>query len=82
MYPVSKLFKVIEGYDIYRSSRLIIALVAVETERRKDLRLYRWEKRKDEWRVGLCRMSTVQWNWPQLAEKAEELKKKHGITGN
>jgi hypothetical protein len=29
-YPVSEHFKVLDGYDIYRSNNLIVALVAVE----------------------------------------------------
>jgi len=32
-YPVSERFKVIEGYDIYRSDQLIIAIVVVESEK-------------------------------------------------
>jgi hypothetical protein len=50
-YPVSESFKVLEGYDIYRSENLIIAPVVVEANNLKDLRLYRWQKRKDQWKV-------------------------------
>lgn len=71
--------KVVEGYDIYRSGNLIIALVAVESQSDKELRLYRWQKRKEAWKVDLCRMSVARWNWDQIAGKAGELKDKHGI---
>ncbi len=78
-YPVSEQYKVLEGYDIYRSSNLIIALVVVEGQSGKDLRLYRWQNRKGSWKVDLCRMSVSQWQWDTLAAKAKELSTKHGI---
>ena len=78
-YPVSPQFKVLEGYDIYRSDFLIVALVVVEENKRKDLRLYRWQNRKGAWKVDLCRMSVVRWKWDEIASKVKELKDKHGI---
>lgn len=78
-YPVSETFKVVEGYDIYRSDNLIIAMVVVESDRGKDLRLYRWMKRKDQWKVDLCRMSVARWKWPEIAEVASGFVKKHGL---
>jgi len=69
-YPVSESFKVLEGYDVYRSENLIIALVVVESNNRKDLRLYRWQRRKDQWKVDLCRMSVARWDWSEISEKA------------
>lgn len=79
-YPVSEQYKVLEGYDIYRSENLIIALVAVESKGTRDLRLYRWQKRKGEWKVDLCRMSVARWQWNTVAEKAKELAEKYNIT--
>lgn len=78
-YPVSETFKVVEGYDIYRSDNLIIALVVVESDRGKDLRLYRWMRRKDQWKVDLCRMSVARWKWSEIAEIASGFVKKHGL---
>lgn len=84
-YPVSESYKVLEGHDIYRSSKLIVALVAVESEFGRDLRLYRWQKRLDKkanaeaWKVDLARMSVRDWNWEELAQKIKELKAKYGI---
>lgn len=40
-YPVSQIFTVLDGYDIYRSNNLIVALVVVQSQFGKDLRLYR-----------------------------------------
>ena len=55
-YPVSSTFKVLDGYDIYRSNNLIVALVVVDGQFGRDLRLYRWMKRNEQWKVDLCRM--------------------------
>jgi len=79
VYPVSENFKVVEGFDIYRSDNLIIALVVVESQTGKDLRLYRWQKRKDQWKVDLCRMSVTRWKWSELAEKAAGLIEKYKL---
>lgn len=83
-YPVSENFRVLEGYDIYRSSKLIVAIVAVESKFGKDIRLYRWQEResvdnKAVWKVDLARMSVARWDWSKLASKVEEMKHKHGI---
>ena len=84
-YPVSEQYKVLEGHDLYRSSRLIVALVAVESKFGKDIRLYRWQKRLDRktqqesWKVDLARMSVKSWDWEKVAAKARELKSKYNI---
>ncbi|MDA4111445.1 MAG: hypothetical protein OK439_02830 [Thaumarchaeota archaeon] len=78
-YPVSESFKVLEGYDIYRSEKLIVALVVVDSDFGRDLRLYRWQKRNDAWKVDLCRMSVAGWKWDILAQKAKELIEKHDV---
>jgi hypothetical protein len=78
-YPVSESFEVLEGFDIYRSENLVIALVVVKGPSGKDLRLYRWQKREDKWKVDLCRMSVSRWNWSGIAEKALELVKKYDL---
>jgi hypothetical protein len=78
-YPVSSQFKVLEGHDIYRSSNLIVALVVVEGQFGKDLRLYRWQNRKGAWKVDLCRMSVARWPWDALATKAKELMTKYEL---
>jgi hypothetical protein len=86
-YPVSEQYKVLEGYDLYRSSKLIIALVAVYNKFGKDLRLYRWQKRFDNltqlvsWKVDLARMSVRGWDWEKITTKARELKERYGIKG-
>lgn len=78
-YPVSETFKVLEGYDVYRSTNLIVALVVVESDFGRDLRLYRWQKRNDAWKVDLCRMSVASWNWDAISQKAKELIEKYKL---
>jgi hypothetical protein len=78
-YPVSESFKVLEGYDIYRSNKLIVALVVVDSEFGRDMRLYRWQKRNEVWKVDLCRMSVASWQWDAVASKAKEMVDKYEI---
>lgn len=81
-YPVSPTYRVLDGHDIYRSSNLIVALVVVESQFGRDLRLYRWMKRKDQWKVDLCRMGVGRWKWDEISAKAKELIAKYGVAGN
>lgn len=78
-YPVSQSYTVLDGYDIYRSNKLIVALVVVQSQFGKDLRLYRWMKRGDAWKVDLCRMGVGRWKWNEVAAKAQEFIEKYGI---
>ena len=80
-YPVSQTFTVLDGYDIYRSNNLIVALVVVQSQYGKDLRLYRWMKRNDQWKVDLCRMGVSRWNWTKIAAIACEFIEKYGLKG-
>ena len=68
-----------EGYDIYRSVKLIVALVVVDSDFGRNLAMYRWQKRNDAWKVYLCRMSVASWNWNLIAAKAKELIQKYEI---
>ena len=78
-YPVSDIFKVLEGFDILRTEKLIVAVVAVESDRGKDVRLYRWQKRGEEWKVDLCRMSISKWNFTDIYNIVSEFKQKYDI---
>jgi hypothetical protein len=78
-YPVSAQFKVLEGYDVYRSDRLIVALVVVDGSFGRDLRMYRWQLRNNIWKVDLCRMSVASWKWEEIASKAKDLIQRYEI---
>ncbi len=78
-YPVSDTFKVLEGFDILRTDKLIIAIVAVEIDQKRDVRLYRWQKRGEDWKVDLCRMSISKWNFTDIYNVVSEFKQKYKI---
>jgi hypothetical protein len=80
-YPVSATFTVLDGHDIYRSDNLIVALVVVESQYGKDLRLYRWVMRNGQWKVDLCRMGVKRWKWDEVAAKAKEFIEKYNLKG-
>ena len=80
-YPVSDTLQVLEGFDVYRSSKLIIAFVAVQSDYGKQLRLYRWQNRNGSWKVDLCRMSVDRWDWSEISGKVGSLCTKYSIGG-
>ncbi len=80
-YPVSATFTVLDGHDIYRSDNLIVALVVVESQYGRDLRLYRWVMRNGQWKVDLCRMGVKRWKWDEIAAKANEFVAKYNLKG-
>ena len=79
LYPVSESFKVLEGFDILRTEKLIVAIVAVKIDRGNDVRLYRWQKRGEGWKVDLCRMSIGKWNFTDIYNIVLEFKQKYQI---
>lgn len=78
-YPVSATYKVLDGYDIYRSNNLIVAIVVVESQFGRDMRLYRWIMRNGQWKVDLCRMGVKKWKWAEIAAKAAEFSQKYNL---
>ena len=80
-YPVSDFFRAVDGFDVYRSSKLIVAFVVVESDYGKQLRLYRWQNRNGSWKVDLCRMSVDRWNWSEISAKISSLCAKYSIGG-
>ncbi len=72
--------KALDGHDIYKSASRWIALVVVETERRKELRLYAWKKRGEEWKVDLASLNVGFWDLQQVVQRAIELKEKYAIS--
>lgn len=82
-YPIREggFLKQLGGFDLYRSPNLIMAVVAVETERgTRDIRFYRWQLRKstqsgeEAWKVDLARFSLSRFDFKDVAAKVERLK--------
>lgn len=79
-YLVSESFEVLDGFDVYRSNKLIIAFV-VQSQKGRNLRLYRWQNRNGQWKVDLCQMSVDSWNWEQISSKINTLCTNYSIGG-
>ena len=79
-YPVHITLDVLDGFDIYRSKSLIIAIVVVESEWNKKIKLYRWHKKGNEWKIDLCRMSVLDWNFTEIQNKILEFDKKYNVS--
>ncbi len=84
-YPIREtgFLKQLGGFDIYRSPKLIMAILAVETEQgKRDIRFYRWQLRKsaqsgeESWKVDLARFSVGRFDFKDIAAKVELLKQK------
>ena len=82
-YPIREgdFLKQLGGFDIYRSPSLIMAVVAVETEKgKRDIRFYRWQLRRSAqsgeelWKVDLARFSVGRFDFKDIAAKVERLK--------
>ena len=82
-YPIREdgFLKQLGGFDIYRSSSLIMTVVAVETgQGARDIRFYRWQLRKsaqsgeEAWKVDLARFSVGRFDFKDVAAKVERLK--------
>ncbi len=82
-YPIREggVLKQLGRFDIYRSSSLIMAVVAVETgQGGRDIRFYRWQLRKsvqsgeEAWKVDLARFSVGRFDFKDVAAKVERLK--------
>ena len=80
--PISKPYRILDGFDVCRSEKLIIAFVAVETPQGPKIRMYRWLKRNGLWKVDLCRMSVEWWDWTAIPNKISKLREKYFKNSN
>ena len=71
--PISHPYRILDGFDVHRSEKLIIAFVAVDTPQGPKIRMYRWQKRNDSWKIDLCRMSVEWWDWSAIPSKISKL---------
>jgi len=86
-YPFKQdgFFKCLGGFDLYRSAKVISAIVVVESQGgARDLRWYRWIQRTGKdgqpvMKVDLARFSVRRLNFKDLAEKVQKLREKFNI---
>lgn len=78
-YPLGQGYRLLDGFDIYRSRDVIMAIVAVEGSYGRDIRFYRWRRKESGWKVDLARSSVKSWKGAEIGEKIEEMKRRFGI---
>ncbi len=79
-YPLGEYYKVLEGFDVHKSSKMWEAVVVVEDQQgRRHMRLYKWIMRGDKWKVDLARFSIEFWDLDSVTAKIKELKAKYQI---
>jgi len=79
-YPLGEDYKVLEGFDIQKSSKLWEAVLVVEDQQgARQLRLRKWVMRGDKWKVDLARFSIDYWDLNALTQKIRELKAKYQV---
>jgi len=79
-YPIGEHYKVLDGFDVHKSSKKWAAVVVVEDQQgRRHMRLFKWIMKGDKWRVDLARFSVEYWNLEPMTQKLRELKLKYQI---
>jgi hypothetical protein len=80
-YPIGEFYRVLDGFDIHKSSKVWEAVVVVEDQqRRRHIRLYKWTMKADKWKVDLARFSIGYWDLDAVTKRIRELKEKYNVT--
>ena len=60
-YPVSKTYEILDGFDIHRTSKQIIAIVVIHNTKKKrnDIRFCRWFNKFGKWKVPSRQISVL-----------------------
>jgi hypothetical protein len=79
-YPLGEYYKALDGFDIHKSSKVWEAVLVVEDQQgARHLRLYKWVKRGDNWKVDLARFSIGYWDLDNVTQKIKDLKAKYQV---
>ena len=84
-YPVSKIFEILDGFDMHRTSAQIIAIVIIfdQKKKRKDIRFYRWFNKHGEWKIPNMGISVLDHPGiftPDVINRISKLKEKYNIS--
>ena len=79
-FPVSETIKVIEGINLYKTEKWWSAVVLQDYFRRKQLAMYLWIKKGDQWKRKQTFVVTNQRAWTSIKESVEKLLPKLGQT--
>jgi hypothetical protein len=71
--PVSESLKVLEGITLYRSEKWWAAVALIDAFGRKQIAVYLWIKRGDQWRRKNKFIIHNKKEWQQIKEAVEKL---------
>ena len=85
-YPASTTYEILDGFDIHRTSKQIIAIVVIHDTKKKrnDIRFYRWFFNKyGEWKIPSMGISVIDHSGiftPDVINRISKLKEKHNVS--
>ena len=84
-YPASTTYEILDGFDIHRTSKQIIAIVVIHDTKKKrnDIRFYRWFNKYGEWKIPSMGISVLDHPGiftPDVINRISKLKEKHNVS--
>ena len=85
-YPASTTYEILDGFDIHRTSKQIIAIVVIHDTKKKrnDIRFYRWFFNKyGEWKIPSIGISVIDHSGiftPDVINRISKLKEKYNVS--
>ena len=84
-YPASTTYEILDGFDIHRTSKQIIAIVVIHDTKKKrnDIRFYRWFNKYGEWKIPSMGISVLDHSGiftPDVINRISKLKEKHNVS--
>lgn len=71
-FPVSKTLKVIEGTTVYKTDKWWSAVLVVESFGRKQIAVYLWNKKEDEWKRRQKFLVPNKDEWTKIKDAVEK----------
>lgn len=71
-FPVSEQLEVVEGTTIYKTDKWWSAVLVVKSFGRKQIAIYLWNKKGDEWKRRQKFMVTGKDGWAKIKEAVEK----------
>jgi len=72
-FPISKKLKVMEGKTLYKTEKWWSAVVLLESFGRKQVAVYLWDKRNDQWKRRQKFVVKNKEEWQRLKDAIEEI---------
>jgi len=71
--PISEKLKVLEGFTVYKTEKWWSAIALVESFGRKQIAVYLWTKREDQWKRKQKFVVHNKAEWLQIKDAIEKL---------